>query len=92
MKTQVLADSDAVAKMGAKIIAAEALAVVPLRGRFVMAISGGRTPWQMLRALAEEPVPWKNVHIVQVDERVFGHGFTPSLLSMGLWRAENAES
>jgi 6-phosphogluconolactonase len=70
MKTQVLADSDAVAKMGAKIIAAEALAVVPLRGRFVMAISGGRTPWQMLRALAEEPVPWKNVHIVQVDERV----------------------
>ena len=35
-----------------------------------MAVSGGRTPWQMLRALAAEDVPWKNVHVVQVDERV----------------------
>jgi 6-phosphogluconolactonase len=35
-----------------------------------MAVSGGRTPWQMLRALANEEVPWKNVHVVQVDERI----------------------
>ena len=39
-------------------------------GDFVMAVSGGRTPWQMLRALAGEHVPWNAVHIVQVDERV----------------------
>ena len=43
---------------------------VAARGRFVMAVSGGRTPWQMLRALAGEDVPWKDVHVVQVDERV----------------------
>jgi len=70
MKTQVLADSDAVAKMAAKVIAEKASEAVAARGCFVMALSGGRTPWQMLRALAEEPVPWRNLHVVQVDERV----------------------
>ena len=35
-----------------------------------MAVSGGRTPWEMLRALAGEEVPWKAVHVFQVDERV----------------------
>jgi len=33
-------------------------------------VSGGRSPWQMLRVLAKEDVPWPGVHIVQVDERV----------------------
>jgi 6-phosphogluconolactonase len=35
-----------------------------------MAVSGGRTPWLMLRALANQDVPWPAIHIVQVDERV----------------------
>ncbi len=70
MKIQVLATSDSVAKQAAKVIVAEAVAAVAGRGRFVMAVSGGHTPWQMLRALADEPVPWKSVHVVQVDERV----------------------
>ena len=35
-----------------------------------MAVSGGRTPWQMLRDLAGEDVPWAGLHVVQVDERV----------------------
>ena len=70
MKIQVFADADAVAKEAAKVIAAEARTAVTARGRFVVAVSGGHTPWQMLRALAVEDVPWKNVHVVQVDERV----------------------
>jgi 6-phosphogluconolactonase len=70
MKIQVLADPDAVAQEAARMIAAEASATVRARGFFVMAVSGGHTPWQMLRALAKEPMPWKNVHVVQVDERV----------------------
>lgn len=40
------------------------------RRRFVMAVSGGHTPWQKLRALAREDVSWKGVHVVQVDERI----------------------
>jgi 6-phosphogluconolactonase len=35
-----------------------------------MAVSGGHTPWVMLRDLAEDEVQWSNVHLVQVDERV----------------------
>jgi 6-phosphogluconolactonase len=70
MKIQVLADADSVAKAAAKFIAAEARAAVAARGRFVLAVSGGRTPWQMLRDLADEDVPWAGLHVVQVDERV----------------------
>src|SRR5580700_446003 len=70
MKFQVLVNADAVAQAAAKLIAVEAQVAVTARGRFIMAVSGGRTPWQMLRALANEAVPWKDVHVVQVDERV----------------------
>jgi 6-phosphogluconolactonase len=70
MKIEVFADAAAVARAAAKIIAAEAREAVTARGRFVMAVSGGKTPWQMLRALANEEMPWKNVHVVQVDERI----------------------
>ncbi len=70
MRIKALADADAVARAGASFTAAEARAAVEARGRFVVAVSGGRTPWKMLRALADEDVPWASVHVVQVDERV----------------------
>jgi 6-phosphogluconolactonase len=70
MKIEVLADAEAVARAAATLIAAEARAAVAARGRFVMAVSGGHTPWAMLRDLAGEEVPWAAVHVVQVDERV----------------------
>ena len=74
MRIEVLADADAVARKAASIIAAEARQTVPVRGRFIMAVSGGHTPWVMLRALADEDVPWTSVHIFQVDERVAPEG------------------
>jgi 6-phosphogluconolactonase len=70
MEMKVLADAEAVAREAAGVIAAEARAAVAARGLFIVAVSGGRTPWQMLRVLAVEDVPWKSVHVVQVDERV----------------------
>ena len=70
MEVKVLDDADAVAREGAAVIAAEARAAVAARGRFIVAVSGGHTPWQMLRAMAEEDVPWKSVHVAKVDERV----------------------
>ncbi len=70
MNRQVLADAGEVARKAAQLIAAEASAAVAERGRFVMAVSGGHTPWRMLRDLADESMPWKDVHVVQVDERV----------------------
>jgi 6-phosphogluconolactonase len=70
VKIEVYPDEDIVARKAAAIIAAEVRSTVSSRGRFVMAVSGGRTPWLMLRALAREQLPWKHVHVLQVDERV----------------------
>jgi 6-phosphogluconolactonase len=89
MKVEVLPDEAAVARKSAEFIAAEARAAVSAHGRFCLAVSGGRTPWEMLRLLAKEDVPWKGVHIFQVDERVAPAGdkdrnlthLTESLLS-----------
>lgn len=70
MKIEILDDAESVARRAAALIATDARSAAALRGRFVMAVSGGHTPWIMLRALASETVPWQAVHIVQVDERV----------------------
>ena len=70
MKVEILIDADAVARKAAEIIAAEARATVAQRARFIIAVSGGHTPWKMLRTLANEKVPWEGVRVVQVDERV----------------------
>jgi 6-phosphogluconolactonase len=70
MKVRTFADAETVAREAARIIAREASASVSARGRFIMAVSGGHTPWQMLRALANEDLPWDRVHVIQVDERV----------------------
>ena len=70
MRVEVFADAESVAQQAAALIAAEARAAVAARGRFVIAVSGGHTPWVMLRALSGEEVPWQNVYMAQVDERV----------------------
>jgi len=70
MKIEVLPDADAVAEAAASFIAAEAREAVAARGKFVLAVSGGRTPWVMLKALAQKDVQWNSLHILQVDERI----------------------
>jgi 6-phosphogluconolactonase len=70
MKIEVYADAESVAREAAALVAAQARAAVADRGSFVMAVSGGHTPWIMLRELARQDVPWNAVHVVQVDERV----------------------
>lgn len=70
MRIEILPDAAGVAARAAELVATSARQAVAERGRFVLAVSGGHTPWQMLRALAGEEVPWPAVHVVQVDERV----------------------
>jgi 6-phosphogluconolactonase len=70
MRIQVFDSDQAVAQAAAAAIAADARTAVAARGRFLMAVSGGHTPWIMLRALAGEDVPWADVHVYQVDERI----------------------
>jgi 6-phosphogluconolactonase len=74
MKVDVFDDADSLARAAAAMIAAHARAAIATRGRFVMAVSGGHTPWLMLQALAREDVPWKALEVVQVDERVAPSG------------------
>ena len=71
MQIEVLADPDAVAGRAAALIAEEARTAVAERRCFVMAVSGGHTPWVMLRVLAgQDHVPWIGMHVFQVDERI----------------------
>jgi 6-phosphogluconolactonase len=74
MQTEVLADDRAVARRGASLIAERARAAVAARGTFTLAVSGGRTPWVMFAALAEEALPWPGITIFQVDERIAPDG------------------
>ena len=70
MEVEVLLDRETVAKRAAAIIAEHARAAFGARGRFILAVSGGHTPWLMLRMLGEEEVPWGGVLVLQVDERI----------------------
>ena len=71
---EVLPDAEAVARRAADIVGAAAREAIAARGRFTFAVSGGRTPWAMFRELADEDVPWKQVGIWQVDERIAPDG------------------
>jgi 6-phosphogluconolactonase len=74
MNLKILENPDAVARAAAAAIAAEAQAAIQARGLFSLAVSGGHTPWIMLRELTKLDVPWSGVHLFQVDERVAPDG------------------
>ncbi len=69
MKLEILDNDEMVAQKAASLISEEARAAIYLRGHFIIAVSGGKTPWKMLRTLADEDLPWERIHILQVDER-----------------------
>jgi 6-phosphogluconolactonase len=70
VRTEFLPDPGAVAIRAAERIAQVARDAVTERGGCALAFSGGTTPWQALRALSGEDVPWDRVHLFQVDERI----------------------
>jgi len=65
---------DALALAAAELVAGVARQAVAERGRFAWAVSGGKTPWAMLKALAAMDVPWPALRIYQVDERAAPDG------------------
>jgi len=74
MQIEILSDADEVAKAAAQLIASEARAAIQSRGIFTFAVSGGKTPWVMLRELASEELPWEKIHLFQIDERLAPEG------------------
>jgi len=71
---EVLPDAGAVAARGAAIVVDRARRAIQAEGGFTLAVSGGRTPWAMFDAMADEELPWDLVGIWQVDERLAPEG------------------
>jgi 6-phosphogluconolactonase len=63
-----------VARIAAQRISFFATQAVERKGAFSFAVSGGQTPWEMLERLAEQPFPWAQTTIYQVDERIAPDG------------------
>ena len=73
LQLEVFPEAGAVAERAAAFVSERAAAAVADHGRFTFAVSGGHTPWAMFAHLAET-MPWENVTIYQVDERVAPDG------------------
>ncbi len=75
IELEVAGDEKAASRRAAELIAADGGATVDERGRFALAMSGGRSPWAMLAILGElEEMPWDRTELFQVDERVAAPG------------------
>ncbi len=70
MRIEVAADARLAARLAAHRLADTLRAAVAARGRAAIAVSGGTTPARMLECLASEALPWPDVHVFQVDERI----------------------
>jgi 6-phosphogluconolactonase len=66
--------ADLLAARAAIWIADRAWSAIAARGEAHIAVSGGSTPAAMLTSLATLTLPWSDIHIWQVDERVAPDG------------------
>ncbi len=67
---RVYDDLDALARAGASYVADRARDAAARAEPFNFAVSGGKSPWQMLNQLATRDVSWRDALVFQVDERV----------------------
>jgi 6-phosphogluconolactonase len=74
MKTEIFPSADQVAEEAAAYIEQLIRETLAHKKSFSMAISGGRTPWEMLKILSKASLPWTRVNLFQVDERVAPDG------------------
>lgn len=68
------ADADAAALAAAEYLAGCARRAISARGRFVLALSGGRSPYPMIKHFGSIDLPWALITLLQVDERVAAAG------------------
>ena len=69
----VIIDDDP-ARRAAELLAEQLRRATAQRGRAAIAVSGGSTPPPMLDALGAVDLPWEQVDVYQVDERVAPEG------------------
>jgi 6-phosphogluconolactonase len=70
MDIRIHDDGAAVARAGAAFVIEAAERAIAARGRFLFAVSGGKTPWVMMAELARARIDWAKWHLFQVDERI----------------------
>jgi|WetSurMetagenome_2_1015567.scaffolds.fasta_scaffold92039_3 6-phosphogluconolactonase len=73
MSVEIFPTPMEMSEAAARLFTARAAAAASLRGRFAVALSGGKTPMELYRLLAKEPfasrIPWARVHLFWADER-----------------------
>lgn len=74
MQINVYSSAEEIAHEAARWISSLAKSKIESKGSFSFAISGGRTPWEMLAKLAQEKLPWEKIFLFQVDERIAPEG------------------
>ncbi len=70
LERRVFPDAETASRAAAGYIAGWARRQLEKQDRFLLALSGGRTPGRMFNHLAAEQLPWQRVHLLQADERV----------------------
>ncbi|MBF2027180.1 MAG: 6-phosphogluconolactonase [Oscillatoriales cyanobacterium C42_A2020_001] len=66
---EILPDKAALTMRALELILAQAQNAIAERGRFTIALSGGSTPKPIYEKLAEQDLPWDNIHVFWGDER-----------------------
>jgi 6-phosphogluconolactonase len=73
VQLEILPDAESLAHRAAELFASGAQEAVAARGAFTVALSGGETPRELYRYLAQPPhsgaIPWRAVYLYWGDER-----------------------
>ena len=74
MKIEIFPQAEQVAARAAAYLEQAIREALTHQKSFSLAISGGRTPWEMLKILSKADLPWQRINLFQVDERVAPDG------------------
>lgn len=73
-RLEIAGDAAGAARKAAVFIAEQARTAAEQGRHFALALSGGNTPRRMFKELAQQDLPWGDVHLAQVDERLVPAG------------------
>lgn len=66
---EVLPDQAALVARALELILSKIETAIEQRGRFTIALAGGRTPKPLYEAIANQKLPWDKIHVFWGDER-----------------------
>ncbi len=66
---EVLPDANHLVQRALELTKAEIQRAIAARGRFTLALAGGSTPKPLYAALAQQDLPWEQIHVFWGDER-----------------------